>query len=153
MSLGKAIAIAVLLMSLLGLCIYMNRGCFMKDPVQIYHRVATRPGAGVARGRASAAAPLMFGFSEPLRLTAVRVYRAAELMTNKSPSAIWELVSASNSIPVKLLEYGVPIRGLYPRVAEARPEPLVPGTAYVLIVEDTGGRKTEHPFFATPRQR
>jgi len=152
MSLGKLIATFVLLLSLLGLCLYVNRGCFSKEGVQIYHRVATRPGAGVARGRPSAANPLIFGFSESLRLTAVRVFRAEDLMTNKYPTAVWELVSASNTIPLKLIEYGVPIRGLQPKLPESRPEALVPGQTYVLVVETKDG-KAEHPFTATARPR
>ncbi len=152
MSLGKLIATSALLMALLGLCLYVNRGCFMKEGVQIYHRVATRPGAGMARGRPSAANPLIFGFSQPLELTAIRVYRAEELLTNKYPSTVWELVSSSNSIPVKLIEYGVPIRGLRAKSPEVRPEPLVPGQTYILVVE-TKSQKAEHPFTATARPR
>jgi hypothetical protein len=152
MSLGKVIATSTLLLALVGLCLYVNRGCFAKDEIQIYHRVATRPGAGMARGRPSAANPLIFGFSQPLQLTAIRVYRAEELLTNKYPAAVWELESQSNSIPVKLIEYGVPIRGLHPKLAESRPEALVPGETYVLVVE-SGSRKAEHPFTATARPK
>ena len=152
MSLGKVIATSTLLLALLGLCLYVNRGCFAKDGVQIYHRVATRPGAGMARGRPSAANPLIFGFSQPLELTAVRVYRAEELLTNKYPAAVWELVSKSNTIPLKLIEYGVPIRGLLPKSPEARPEPLVPGVTYVLQIE-SGSLKAEHVFTASARPK
>lgn len=152
MSLGKLLATIALLLSLVGLCLYVNRGCFTKDQVQIYHRVATRSGAGVSRGRPSAANPLVFGFSEPLRLTAVRVFHADELLTNKYPKAVWEVISTSNTIPLKLIEYGVPIRGLQPKTPEARPEALVPGQPYVLVVE-TKDKKAEHLFTPTARNR
>ena len=152
MSLGKAITTSALLLALLGLCLYINRGCFSKDGVQIYHRVASRPGAGMSRGRPSAANPLIFGFSQPLQLTAVRVYQADDLLTNKYPAALWELVSKSNTIPLKLIEYGVPLRGLQPKSPEIRPEPLVPGVTYVLQVE-TKSQKAEHLFTASARPK
>jgi hypothetical protein len=152
MSLGKVIATLALLLALLGLCLYVNRGCFMQDGVQIYHRVATRPGAGMARGRPSAANPLIFGFSRPLELKAVKVFQADDLLTNKYPAAVWELLSESNSIPLKLIEYGVPIRGLHPKSPEIRPEPLVPGVTYVLVVE-TRAQKAEHLFTASARPK
>lgn len=153
MSLAKLISYSVLLLSLAGLCLYMNRGCFMKDELVVFSRPDTRPGAGVVRGRPSAALPLIFGFNDRVELTAVRVYRAEELLTNKMATAVWELTSTSNSAPVKLISYGVPIRGLQPKVPQARPEPLEPGVTYVLQVETSDRKKAEHLFVARPRPR
>lgn len=152
MSLGKLIATVVLLLSLLALCLYVNRGCFASDELVIFSRPDTRPGAGVVRGRPSAALPLVFGFNDKVQLKSVRVYRADELLTNKTPSALWELISTSNSAPVKLISYGVPVRGLQLRVPQARPEPLEPGVMYVLQVETTK-HKGEHVFTAKARPR
>jgi hypothetical protein len=149
MSRGRFFTTLVLLVALLGFCLYLNRGCFQKGDIMIYHRPATRPGQAVPR-RASAAAPLIFGFSQPLKLTALKVVISDEFKTNKYAKPLWELVSSSNSPSLKLIEYGVPIRGMKPKIPDARPDPLVPGTTYILFVE-TKDQRAQHEFTATPR--
>ncbi|HEY2083585.1 MAG TPA: hypothetical protein VGI88_12445, partial [Verrucomicrobiae bacterium] len=68
----------------------------------------------------------------------------------------WELKSDSNSVPTKLFSYGDRIHGMKPIVSNARPDPLIPGETYRLIIE-VGSHKTEHDFTLdssfTPRNR
>src|SRR6186713_1614990 len=49
------------------------------------------------------------------------------------PVPMWHLISDSNSIPVKSIVYGYPIKGMKPAVARSRPEPLAPDVEYVLL--------------------
>ena len=151
MSRRKFIGSAVLLLALLGLCIYMNRDWFAGPDIQIYHRASSRP-SPFARGRnasVSKASPVIFGFNRKLALTAIKVVRAAELETNKYAHPLWELVSSSNSVPLRGFAYGEYIRGLHPKVANARPDPLEPGVVYLLLVE-AGSLKVRHEFMPVP---
>ena len=89
--------------------------------------------------------PLFFSFDRKLKLTSLKVISVQEIETNKYPHAIWDLVSESNSVPVKDLFYGMPIGGMRPAVKGATPDPLEPGVKYRLLIE-AGPRKAEHDF-------
>ena len=140
------IALAVLLG---GISLYLNQDWFAKDNIQIYHRSRPAHGRFFRRGRRpevrSAVEPLFFAFDRDLKLKSVKVIPVQEIETNKYPHPIWDLVSDSNSIPIKELYYGMPIRGMRPSVKGATPEPLEPGVKYRLFV-DAGSRKAEHDF-------
>lgn len=148
----KLIGTSLLLLTLLGLCIYVNRDWFASEGIQISHRSIPR-GSSVSRGRGAAvskASPVIFGFDPSLRLNSLKVVSVAELATNKYPHALWEMVSSSNSVPLRSLEYGQWIRGMYPKVPNARPEPLQPGETYRLLIQ-AGSLKGQHDFEAAPR--
>lgn len=153
MTLRKLLVWLGLVIVLAGLSIYINRDWFARDTIQIYHRIVTRE-PWTRRGRPNAPAPkanpVTFGFNQRLELTAVRVVRLAEVETNRFALPVWELVSDSNSIPTKGFLYGDYIRGMRPKVANARPEPLEPLVEYRLFVE-AGGKKFQHDFVTTPR--
>ena len=57
------------------------------------------------------------------------------------------MVATTNSRPVKLFHYGVPIRGMHPAIPKARPDPLDPGRVYRLIV--SSGDLTGYTDFKT----
>lgn len=61
------------------------------------------------------------------------------LATNKYASGVWHLVSDSNSVPVRAIVYGQPIRGMRPKVRGAWADPLEPATDYTLLLEATEG--------------
>jgi hypothetical protein len=86
-----------------------------------------------------------FNLGNLYRLTDIKVVSVSALASNKYALPAWELKSDSNSAPIKLFSYGDRIRGMKPVVSNARPEPLVAGETYRLIVE-AGPRKAEHDF-------
>ena len=129
--------------------LYLNQDWFAKDNIQIYHRSRPARGGIFRRGKRvdteQAIEPLFFSFDRKLKLKSLKVIPVSEIETNKYPHAVWDLVSDSNSVPVKDLLYGMPIRGMRPTVKGATPDPLEPGVTYRLLIE-AGSRKAEHDF-------
>ena len=93
-----------------------------------------------------------FTLGYPYRLTSVKVVSVSALESNKYALPVWELKSDSNSVPVQLFSYGDRIRGMKPAYENTRPEPLIAGTTYRLIVE-AGPLKAEHDFTPTDDSR
>ena len=136
-----------------GFSLYLNKDWFAGEDIQIHHR--SRPAAAgfFRRNRPQAKQatdPIAFGFDRKLKLTSLKVIPVSEIETNKYPHPIWQLVSDSNSVPVSEWAYGMPIRGMRPAVKGARPDPLLPGVKYRLILE-AGKVKAEHDFTPVPR--
>src|ERR1051326_3160390 len=105
----KSILLASVLVLLVGLSLYFNKDRFRSDSVQIGHRSVP------TRGRRAPNAPaesLTFLLDRQLKLTALKVISADELATNKYAHPVWDLVSDSNSVPVKTFVYGANIRGM-----------------------------------------
>lgn len=65
------------------------------------------------------------------------VAAAAEAATNKFPHALWRM-TASRPVRLASFYYGEPIRGMAPSIPDSKPEPLVPGEKYRLVVETSG---------------
>ncbi len=72
-----------------------------------------------------------------------------EFKTNQSARPVWELVSDSNSVPIKDFAYGMNIGGMRPPIAGQVPEPLQPGVPYRLFVK-AGKQKVTHDFTLEP---
>ena len=109
---------------------------FSKETIQIIPQ--TRPGRASSIPRAPGSppvAPVSFAFDGKYRLTSVKVVSAEDYATNKYPTPLWYLISDSNSIPTKAIVYGLPIKGMKPATPRARPEPLLPGTQYIMMIE------------------
>lgn len=143
------IALAVVLG---GLSLYLNQDWFARDVIQIHSR--SRPaGRGFFRRNrrpvASDTEPVFFAFDRKLKLTSLKVIPVSEIETNKYPHPIWDLVAASNSVPIMDFAYGMRVPGMRPRVEGATPDPLVPGASYRLLIE-AGRLKAEHDFAAVP---
>jgi hypothetical protein len=148
--------ILIALALLLGaFSLYLNRDWFAKDTIQIFSRsLPPRPMPG-GRKRpepAPAVNPITFGFTRSLKLTELKVVPVSDIETNKYPHPIWHLVSDSNSVPVRELSYGIPIRGMRPSVKGATAYPLDPGAKYRLFVESPGF-KGEHDFVPVARKQ
>ena len=138
---------------LLGtLSIYFNRDWFAKDHIQIFDRSrpARGPLAASRLGKNTAINPIVFGFDRDLQLTSLKVIPVPEIETNKYPHPIWELVTESNSVPIKEFGYDAPIRGMHPRVKGTEADPLQPGVKYRLLIE-AGPQKAEHDFVPVAR--
>lgn len=150
---GKQISAAVLILGLGGLSLYLNRDSFKSQPIQISCRSLPPRGVRSHRsyGRSAGAAPTIFLLSKELKLTSVKVVSAEDAATNKYPHALWELVSASHSVPVKEFLYGARISGMKPPLKREVAEPLQPGTKYRVIIS-AGSATAEHDFVPVRRR-
>ena len=144
-----------LVVALSGISLYLNRDWFASKDIHIYHR-SLPDRASLIRGRrtaqknASPTDPVFFGFDRRLKLTSIEVFPVKEL-TNKYAHAVWHLVSDSNSVPVKDITYGVPIKGMRPALKAATPDDLQPGEDYRLVIHTATAEKAEHDFVPNPR--
>lgn len=132
-----------------GLSLYLNKDWFAGDNIHIYYR-SRPPRNRQGRQNNSATDPIVFMLDRKLKLTMVKVVPLSDLQTNKYPQAIWNLVSESNSVPVREFAYGAPIHGMHPALKGTTPEPLEPGVTYRLFVA-AGSQKAEHDFVPIPR--
>jgi len=90
-----------------------------------------------------------FFFNRKIRLESIRLVNAVELETNRFAHPLWELVSDSNSVPVKTLTYGVPIRGMKPKVKGAQADPLEAKVPYRLLLT-TADEEATYDFTLGP---
>ncbi|MDQ6630413.1 MAG: hypothetical protein M3Y82_01485 [Verrucomicrobiota bacterium] len=89
---------------------------------------------------------IFFGLdNKEYNITSVKVFRAAEIATNKYAHPLWNLTTDSNSAPTTDFLYGSPIAGMKPAVAKVEPEPLEPNVNYRIVVE-AGKIKGEKDF-------
>ena len=145
----KLVVAAILLGTL---SIYLNKDWFAKDHIQIFDRSRPARGPWASRGRAGNPTinPIIFGFDRDLQLTSLKVIPVSDLETNKYPHPIWQLITESNSLPIKEFGYDAHIRGMHPAVNGAEADPLQPGVKYRLFIE-AGRQKAEHDFVPIPR--
>jgi len=152
----KQLLLAGLVVLLAGFSLYLNRDWFASKDIHIYHR-SLPDRASLIRGRKtprkdeSPADPVFFGFDRKLKLTSIEVFPVKELETNKYAHALWHLVSDSNSVPVRDITYGVPIKGMRPALKAATPDDLQPGEPYRIVLHTASYEKVEHDFVPNPR--
>jgi hypothetical protein len=141
---------------LAGISLYLNKDWFASKDIHIYHR-SLPDRASLIRGRKSARKndsatdPVFFGFDRKIKLTSIEVFAANEIETNKYAHALWHLISDSNSVPVKDITYGTPIKGMRPALKAATPEELQPGEPYRLVIHTASAEKAAHDFVPNPR--
>lgn len=144
------ITLAVSFLAVAAVYYYMYRDYFRKPHIQLSHTFRETP---YTRRRTPAgeepAKAVIFGLNGQYRLTSIKVVSVPELQTNKYPHPVWELTSDSNSIPTKVFVYGIPIRGMHPKVKGAKADELDPNIPYRLFVA-AGNLKGEHDFRITP---
>jgi len=135
-----------------GAAVYVFKDWFKAEPIQIAYTVRPAPAPRNANPTPQRDAPsgkpgynVTFGFNQKLTLNSVKVFHLQDALTNKYPYAIWDLVSESNSPPVKSLVYGNRLRGLHPTVKGAQAEPLEAGGSYRIVIS-SDGRKAEKDF-------
>ncbi len=130
----RAILLVTLCAILGGLCLWM-RGCFATQKIEMIAQI--RPSARGVRAAPGDVPvdPVSFAFDQKYNLTSVRVVAVDDEKTNKYPKELWNLIADSNSVPTKVLIYGVTPRGMKPKIPHARPSPLEPDVAYKLYVE------------------
>jgi hypothetical protein len=142
----------VSILVLLGiLCIYVYKDRFLPQPIRISHR-SVEPRATRRRpARDSQTETVVFLLNPELKLTALKVVPLGEINASQTPHPIWELISDSNSVPVKEFMYGQRIRGMRPPRKGAAAEPLQPNIPYRLFIT-AGRRKAQYDFTAVPRK-
>jgi hypothetical protein len=148
----KNILLIVLVLFLACLSLYLNRDRFRSDPIQISVRSVPPRDWMLRQGNHPQVNPVIFLLTRQARLTSVKVVLDSEMATNKYPHAVWELVSASHSIPVKDFIYGMNINGMKPAVQGVTPEPLEPGVKYHVFAE-AGSHKMDCDFVPVPSSR
>jgi len=93
-------------------------------------------------------AKAVFGLDgKEYQLNSVKVFRVAELATNKYPHAVWNLVATNEkgSSPTTAFSYGATIEGMKPAVPGTKAERLESLVNYRIIVE-SGKIKGEREF-------
>lgn len=156
MSKKNFIVLAASFLAVAAFYFYLYRDSFHKEHIQISHTIRPTTWA-LTHPNDSSDQPtrsVSFGFEHSYKLTSVKVLVVAELETNKYAHPVWDLISESNSVPMKGIVYGMHIRGMHPSVKGARPAELASNVPYRLIVE-AGNMTGEHDFTLTddaPRQ-
>ncbi len=141
---NRAIFLVVLALTLGGTAVWM-RGCFATQKIEMIAQIRpTTRGVRAVPGE-TPVDPVSFAFDRKYNITSIRVVSVDDEKTNKYPHELWNLISDSNSVPTKVLIYGMVPRGMKPKVPKARPEPLEPDVAYKIYVE-AGGPKGEKKF-------
>ena len=131
---AKSIVLTVLVIALAGLYVYMS-DWFTKPTIQIIYTKRSGSVSRIPREDDLSVYPVSFSFNKKYRLTSVKVVNAGEFATNKYAHPLWYLISASNSLPTKVLIYGTNPRGMKPEVTGAKPQPLQPKVNYLLLVQ------------------
>lgn len=128
--------LSVVAVILAGAYVYFFTDLFYKQTIQIIPSVRPGRASSIPRNPGEKDVyPVAFKLDGNYKLTSIKVVAASDLATNKYPAPLWHLVSDSNSAPTKAILYGLPIRGLKPKVPQARPEPLQPDVDYILMIE------------------
>ncbi len=144
---GKNATLLALLVVLGGLAYWIFGDSFRRPEVKVF--VTMRPKIP-ARGIDVEHPPedrVVFGLGTELRLTDVQVVPVAALQTNQLAPPVWHVVSDSNSVPTSTFAYGERIRGMRPRNAGTKAEPLAPSTEYRITVR--AGSQTGRYDFKT----
>jgi hypothetical protein len=148
----NVIVLTITFLTVIGFYLYLFRDSFRKPVIQISHTI--RPNASYIRhpppGVTSEEFPqsINFALNGEFKLTSVKLVALAELETNRFAHPLWELVSDSNSVPIRAFSYGHKIRGMHSAVKGATADPLVPNTTYRLFVE-ARNLKGHHDFQVT----
>ena len=125
--------------------LYFNRDWFAKDSIQIYHRCRpARYGRDISPD-GSDVQSVLFGFDRQLKLTCIKMIPLDALKTNKYARPVWELVSDSNSVPMKSFYYGEHIRGMHPAISGVQAEALDTDVTYRMFIT-AGSVKGQHDF-------
>jgi hypothetical protein len=138
----KSVFVIIGVLLLAAIALYANRERFMRQPIQITHRLHR---FGGRFGDPSGVAPIMFELDRSARITSLKVVSASEIATNKYAHPLWHLVAESRTAPIRGFLYGMEIPGMHPAVKGATAEPLTMGPTYRLLVE-AGSLKIQYDF-------
>jgi len=152
MSKTKIILVLLAVIALGGLSLYFNRDWFAPETIQISYRVSPWLRSNRTKRANDLGSPVIFTLSGYYRLTSLKVVLTSEIETNKYAHPVWELATGSNSVPTCSFVYGGGIRGMHPAVKGARPDPLIPGVNYRLLLTATRDKQAQHDFCIATNQ-
>ncbi|MFO1478236.1 MAG: hypothetical protein U1F98_16500 [Verrucomicrobiota bacterium] len=138
-------ALILIVLALAGLSVYLNLDRFRRDSIQIGHRFEHPRGALARRFGPTNTNVLIFILNAAVPLKSVRVIADRPGEKTSDAHTLWELLSDSNSVPVKDVVYGRMIPGMRAGATGKTAEPLEPGVKYKLLLT-SGSRKAEHEF-------
>jgi len=138
----KQLLLLLLTGTLLGVIFYLSRGWFAPSDIQIGstirpNRLSERQQKRLGPAVKHQPYTVSFFFNKKLKLESVKLVKLQELETNRFAHPLWELASASNSVPVKNIVYGVPVRRMRPTVKGAQADVLEPNVPYRLLLKTT----------------
>jgi hypothetical protein len=146
----KHVLLAVLLVSFLGIVVYMSRD--WAEPPDLQIGLTISPNLVPADKRAALGPAVqrqrytvLFTFNRQCTPESVKVVKVHEIETNRFAHPVWELVAGEEPEPVKSITYGVPVRGMQPRTPGDQAEVLQPRVPYRLLLE-TKGLETSYDF-------
>src|SRR5579862_5756943 len=70
---------------------------------------------------------IFFTLNDDFRLTSLKVIPLEDDKFNPKGRPVWNLVSDSNSVPVRAFVYGQRIKGMKPALPDVKPDALEPG--------------------------
>jgi hypothetical protein len=145
----QSITLIALAVVLAGVYVAFFTDWFVKPQIQILPQIrpVLRPSRNAVPQGDVPVYPVSFAFDRKYQFTEIRVVAADDEKTNKYPHAVWHMISDSNSIPVKAIQYGAPLRGMKPKVPRSPPEPLQPEVTYRLYL--TAGKARGATNFVT----
>lgn len=146
MSKTKVILVVLGIVGLGCLSLYLNRDSFARETIQISHRASPWLKSARTKRANDLGVPVTFTLGGYYRLTSLKVVLASEIETNKYAHPVWALTTESNSLPTSSFVYGGGIRGMRPAVKGSRPDPLVPGVQYRLLVTTDKQKEAQHDF-------
>ena len=138
----KSVFVIIGVLLLAAIALYANRERFMRQPIQITHRLHR---FGGRFDDPSGVAPIMFELDRSARITSIKVVFASEIATNKHAHPLWHLVSDSRTAPLKGFLYGMEVPGMHPAGKGATAERLATGPTYRLLLE-AGSLKAHYDF-------
>jgi len=132
----NGIVLIIVAVILAGIYVVEFTDWFGKQTLQIIPQVRPMRSSNPRRNPGQEPSyPVSFTCNGKYQFTSVKVVVTDDLATNKYPAALWHLISDSNSVPIKYLLYGYPIKGMKPALARAKPEPLQSDVTYTLLLE------------------
>ena len=145
----QSIVLITVAVVLAGVYVAFFTDWFVKPEIQILPQIRPplrgKSAASVPQGDV-AVYPVTFAFDKKYQFTEIKVVAAEDEKTNKYPHAVWHMISDSNSIPLKAIQYGAPLRGMKPKVPRSPPDPLQPEVTYRLHLTATGRAKGTKTF-------
>jgi hypothetical protein len=135
----EIIWIAVLVL-VLGAYYHFFGGRFAAKQIVIH--ASLRP----SRRAAAPVFPVCFTLNGDFKLTSVKVVPLDDDgQVNPATVPVWNLISDSNSAPVRAFLYGQQIPGMKPALANVQADPLTPGVVYQIQIS-SGKLSAATPF-------
>ncbi len=118
--------LALIVLGAVYIHFFTNIGAKRQIGITVSVRPSRRPGETVY--------PVFFTLNNDYKLTSLKVVPLQNNQFSAGVPPVWHLISDSNSVPTRAFRYGQRIAGMKPALKGVRPDPLVPGTTYRLLL-------------------